>query len=374
MRDNIHTTLAFLCDYAAPYGGNFIASLCSLESAVAAYNCKCIYIFPKEAEQRFWYKKLISMNKDIITIDFKLGRYQKINALNKLIKNNNIDILHVHFGGMLSSAICDMLNPKLKVIWHLHSDFTMGYWLSFKDKLRNFILFDCLGRRINKIAVSQAMALIHKNTIYVPNAVVAERFYSSADEYEISQLKNNLQGQKLLLVLGWAPEVKGIDIAVEAVHNLQKQGNQNIKLGIICGRTMTQNKMKNFIDNKTTCHGDEDWLLYLKPIENIFLYLKETTILLSTSRSEGFSYSILEALFLGKECVISDIPGTVWAKEYSLVQSFQSENTLSCANTIASMLAKNVTSAERDRTVKFIHDQYSIEKWCQKVIMAYGLK
>lgn len=372
--NKVKKTLAFLCDYAAPYGGNFIASLCNLEAALTVYNCKCFFIFPKAAESRFWYKMLESLGKNITTIDFKLGRLQKIAVLNKFIKTYNISILHVHFGEMLNSVICGILNPNLKVIWHLHSDFSLGHDLSFKDKLRNFILFDCLGRQINKIAVSQSMASLNENTVYVPNAVAADRFYCPEDDQAIRQLKNNLQGQKLLLVLGWAPEVKGIDIAVEAVHILQEQKCHNIKLGIVCGRTMTADKMKTFIKNKTTCNGNEDWILYLKPIENIFLYLKETTVMLSTSRSEGFSYSILEALSLGKDCVISDIPGTAWAKEYSLVRSFKSEDAQSCAEAIAAMLTQNISVAERDRAKKLIQDKYSIEDWCQKVIKVYGLK
>ena len=61
--------VAQIAEFKAPYGSNFIASLCSLSNACKKNNIKQILILSEEAAQREWCKKLI---KDEFIIIFCL--------------------------------------------------------------------------------------------------------------------------------------------------------------------------------------------------------------------------------------------------------------------------------------------------------------
>ncbi len=48
-------TIVFVCQYAAPYEGNFILSLKALESKLMEqFQAKAIYVFPNNAKTQVW--------------------------------------------------------------------------------------------------------------------------------------------------------------------------------------------------------------------------------------------------------------------------------------------------------------------------------
>ena len=371
MRNNSRTTVALLCDYKSLYGGNFIASLLSLEEYALSKQYHFFYIFPLEAANRFWLIQLQSLHKNVILIDFNNSRISKLYCLNKIIKDNKIDILHVHFGELFNTALLDKLNCKIKIIWHLHSDFSLGSNLGLKERIRYFILFKVFGRGITKISVAKHM-IFDKSSTYIPNGINTNRFNNPADLQSVVFLKNNISiDDRIILMFGWSPIVKGVDIAVKTVDRLFKLGECNLKLAIICGRTVNKSKMKKYIEENTDCTGDEPWLCYLDPIEDVFLYMELSDIVLSSSRSEGFPYSILEALVMEKECVVSNIPGTKWALHYDTVFSFENGDVESCVDTVQKLLKIRTPQIIKNNVAEQVRQDYSVKKWCSQVLNVY---
>ena len=152
---------------------------------------------------------------------------------------------------------------------------------------------------------------------------------------------------------------------------LYKAG-QKIKLAIICGREMTPDKMKKWVEENTSCTGEESFLLYWEPIEDVFAYHEAADVLLSASRSEGFSYAILEMLSIGKKCVISDIPGVAWAKEFPAVYPFKNKEADACAD----MIMRSQEAAKWDPEVvrEQVRNQYSIQSWVRAILKGYGVE
>ena len=89
--------IAFLCDYKSYYGGNFIPSLMALEKKVLESDIQCLYIIPKAANDRYWVHYLIDSGREVVFFDSNVGRIDFIKRLDRIVKQYNIAILHVHF-------------------------------------------------------------------------------------------------------------------------------------------------------------------------------------------------------------------------------------------------------------------------------------
>ncbi|MBQ3663479.1 MAG: glycosyltransferase family 4 protein [Clostridia bacterium] len=362
-----HSVL-FLCDYKSLYAGNFIASLTHLGDELEKTGSKAVYVFPEAAKEREWLKNL----KETRIVELIPSESSAFSFVRTLIKTYRTDILHAHFGYMQEARLAALLDPNLKVVLHRHSDFSAGRRPGLSGILRNtaICLEDSLiGKRLLNINVGPGMKP-GPRTVCIPNALVAERFEQNPSARDDARASLSLSGSDtLVLVFGWTPYVKGVDVASEAVGSIVESGHPEWKLGIICGREMTAEKMPGWIKAHTRFSGTEDWILYLPPTERIGDYLSACDLMLSASRSETFSYSVLEALWFGKRCVISDIPGTGWAASYPCVSVFRSGDPLSCSDALLSSAVSEKPDPERIRDR--ISADYALEDWTKRVLSVY---
>lgn len=359
--------LLFICEYKSLYGGNFIPSLMALEKQMSTYGISCVYAFPKEAEQREWISFLKSEGKDIIFFDFKLPASSFISELSKLVKENQIRYVYSHFVSILKIELFAIEHREIKVFIHIHSDFSAGK-MSFKNKIKNFLMYKVFAREVVFFSVSNAFVYYNPKKIsYVPNGIATNRIGCEHMGGDAIRRKYGIEEEDILCeMFGWTPIVKGVDIAVNAVKYLNENTGKSMKLAIICGREMTIERMKDWVKKNTNCSGDEDYLLYWEPQEDVFSYHEAADMLLSASRSEGFPYSILEMLSIGKRCVVSDIPGVIWTKKYENVFPFITENIQECARALCEAIEyKN--SINKD-TINKINEEYSIDNWTNKII------
>lgn len=366
--------IAFLCDYKSYYGGNFIPSLMALEKKVLERDIQCIYILPKAANDRYWVHYLIDSGRMVVFFNSSLKRTDFIKELDGIVKQNNIGILHVHFGNVLNSEIYSYLNKSVKVIIHLHSDFTAGR-KSFRERINNYVIYHILSKHTKFISVSRDFLKYNKEkTTWIPNALATDRIPCTHKNGRDLRLELGIKDSDILCeIFAWSPRIKGVDIAVQAIKNLRDSGNKRIYLAIVCGREYTKEKMKEYIRANTDLTSDEPYLLFLQPIEDVFSYHEAADIMISSSRSEGFPYSILEMLSIGKPCVVSNIPGTTWSQEYPVVYPFVSENVTDCAKAIKNAIEKLPEKPLLD-IEKLIREEYSIDKWVETVIRCYGLE
>lgn len=359
-------SVLFLCLYPAVYGGNFIPSLMALEKKLSQRGMHCVYCFPKEAESRYWFRQLQEMGKEVITIDFSRSFWKFHGAVREICKKYNVKILYTHFTDDLVTGLLSWLNPSIKVFSHMHSDFTGGKKPSALRRIKRFLGYHVVLGRVKCISVSREfVAMNPKNITWVPNALATQRLPCPHTSREEMRAALGIAPEEMLIeIYGWDPEIKGVDIAVKAVRQLVHQGMM-AKLAIVCGREPIPDTMKAWIREHTDCTGNEDFLVYLKPREDVFAFHEAADILLSASRSEGFSYSLLEMLSLGKGCVISDIPGTSWAREFGIVFSFVSENPDDCAAKLKT--AAQIYRQPNSQVAQTISHRFSMEEWTDSV-------
>lgn len=364
----MESNILFLCHYPAVYGGNFIPTLLALEEKLSQRNIRCIYCFPKEAADRDWFRLLEGMGKEILTMDLSQSRRAVAKAVQALCRRYHVGILYAHFVDERLLSLLSWQNPRLRIFNHMHSDFSGGGTVSPVRRMKHFLLYHVLLGRVQGISVGQDLVSLNpRKIVYVPNALAENRLPCTQESREEMRTAAGVASEEMLIELyGWSPEIKGVDIAVKAVKLLNRQG-MPVKLALVCGPDPEQTKA--WIRTHTDCSGEEDFLVYWKPREDVFSFHRAADLLLSASRSEGFSYSLLEMLSLGKPCVISDIPGTRWAAEYPIVRSFPTEVPEDCAQALKAAMALSPDP----QTAQSIHSRYCMNAWINAVISLLGV-
>lgn len=373
------TPVLLLCDYRAPYGGNFIASLRCLDDALRLRGMRAVWAFPAESASRDWCARLIAEGRDVSFLPDH-GTLSQCRALMRLIRQYDASILHAHFGLFKPAKLAALLDRRLKLILHIHSDFSAGRAPTARQRLfrkLNRTAERLIGSgRITRITVSETAAF-DGEAIPVHNALVAERFATKAlDGAATRKLFDIPPDAKLALVFGWSPFVKGVDVAVNAVGNLIANGHGDRMLGVVLGRAYTKEKMQSFIAEHTPYSGSEPWLRLLPPDEDVFRYHKAADVFVSASRSETFSYALLEAMSVGRACVISDIMGTAWAQAYPTVFTFATENAAALADALVHAERQAQTDAGK-RALETVSRQvaasFGIADWVNAILTIYGL-
>lgn len=112
MRHNV----LMVINMKSEYSGNLISSLQFLERRLVANGGMVAYAFPTQPRQP-WMEKL----QYVYFFDNGIGSMR--NMLRKCIKEQNIDIVHYHFGGSLKVLLMNKLylRNRVKRIYHIHN-------------------------------------------------------------------------------------------------------------------------------------------------------------------------------------------------------------------------------------------------------------
>ena len=114
------------CDYKGPNPGNFIPSIRALDQYVQKRGDKVIYAFSEGCESFGWCKQLIKDGATVYFYQSKALRYG-VRFLNRIIRKEKINVIHTHFEPFdKPTLLIKLMHPNIKIIWHLHDDFTLG--------------------------------------------------------------------------------------------------------------------------------------------------------------------------------------------------------------------------------------------------------
>lgn len=355
----------FLCQYQAPYAGSFIPALRALEEKLKGRGTRCIWVFPEDAGERPWCAALEDGGHRIEFLPG--GSLRQLRRMNDLIRGERVDLIHAHFGYFTLASLLALLHRRLRVLEHVHSDFSAGEKPSVKRRLVRVARRFIQSRRVGRIMVGAHMLPHEKNAAYVPNGVDFSRMEDSRLSRE--EMRNSLgvgDGQTLVLLFGWSPYIKGVDIAARAMAHLQGEA---FVLGVVCGREVPGEEMKLWLQERTL---PIDSIRFLPPVENVFDYHRAADVMLSASRSETFSYAVAEALYACVPCVLSDIPGTRWAAAYETARVFPSGDDAALAEALQKAAAGYPADAYQRSRERVIKD-CALERWVDGVITVYGL-
>lgn len=357
----VNRNILVISSYAAPYKGNFIPSLEYLEDR---YNeGKVVYVFPENAQNVSW---MADFKKNHTVYFMPIGFFGKkvdgsiLKTLRTIIKNEDIQIIHTHFLVYNYSLFVakHTFARKVRMIAHIHNQFVIPPTKSaFIKKYVMEHSYDTIIGVSRSVADGLNRQIKHRDIIYIDNAIC----FSRLDNYEKISLRDN-ENQKVVLMAGWPALVKGVDIAARAVERLRNEG-YDIKLCVMQSGDFEQTK-HCVTETVGSC---PDWVQILPPREDVATYYNAADVFLSASRTEAFSYCLVEAAYCTPMLITSDVPGPGDLKIDGM-KRFISCNVEDLVLKLQDLFTLNCVDQSRREKVVFLYD---LGRWSDSIIALY---
>lgn len=358
-------------DYAAPYKGNFIRSIQSLKKQFVKNGGRLIYLFPFSAQNLDWISDLRKEEENIYFIDnsffSKKISYKNIKLVTDIFRKERIDIIHTHFVSYNYSLflIKTFFVRKIYIMGHFHNEFHPPR--NLMRRVRIFVVkmtFDLI------IGVSQSVAKSVKKS-----GIKAEKVTCILNAIEFNRLdifeqislieKNN---QKIVLMFGWPFHRKGVDIAIEAIKQLNVENN-NILLAISLagGNDLFESEILNQLGEIPP------WIKIIPPRDDVATYYNACDIFLSAGREEGLNYSVIEAAYCNCAVIVSAIPGNPQDIPFSI--KYEVEDVFQLKESIKGFINKPKAEINQQKIVQkeYVSRVYDLSGWVESVIKNYSL-
>jgi len=226
--------------------------------------------------------------------------------LKKFLKQSDIDILHSHLVDSITGACCAAFLSKTPHVGTLHDIHTM------EDQPSNVLLLQiaaALGTRFIVVSHDIKNYLLEKtgffkgkvSTIY--NGIDIQRFTALEEKPFILRSRLNLAKQDFIFItVGRLVTIKDHLVMVEAFARCGF--DSKVKLLIAGDGPLRETIVKKIMDLKL-----DGVIKMLGFCNNIPELLNISDCFLLSSRSEGLSCSIIEAMAAGLPCVVTNVGG-----------------------------------------------------------------
>jgi glycosyltransferase involved in cell wall biosynthesis len=298
-------------------------------------------------------------------------------ALASIAREENAEILHCHFtaydiAAWAAQTSLRFAGRKLAVVWHAHSEIPAA--TNLPRRVKNFVKYSCLGRSTRMIAVSE-----HVRQQAVDAGCPRQRVRAILNGIDMRKATTAARSKaqvaadlpippehRLLLMIGWNPPRKGVDLALAAVAGLVAQG-----LPAVLGIVGTEWLARYLGEQKG--NGGSPWVRQIAPTDDIASLYQAATVFLSPSRSEGFTYAAGEAMANGTPVVLADIPPVAWARSCPGAVFCRVSDADSLRDAIRSILAwSDAERAERARvSSRYVRENFDVRKWAEQVAAFY---
>lgn len=361
MKKNKRSGVLHFADFKSPCRGNFINSLENLRPALEEEGREVVYLFPAATAKREWARQL-GQNAAVYFLSGSI--LKDIFMVRQIIKKHRIGIIHSHFYKLPYEFTFNIasLFMGVKRVVHLHCALYIHKGVSRileKLVLKGKTFIGCSEKLTNdaKRFYPSNPAYTAKNAIWFPRL----------NEYEVLD-KHSLglsEDAKTLMMFGFLYEVKGVDIALEAVSGLIEDG-ENLQLILILTSNIDEIQIK--ITKRFGCIPG--WLHLLPPRNDITSYYRLCDVFLAPSRSEGLPYSVVEASYLKLPVVLSDIPAHS-ALKLPCGFYFKSENVGDMKKKITAALSCDRNSPAFIAQSEDIEKDYRLSAWVDRIISIY---
>lgn len=340
-----------LANYAAPYSGNFIASLRALETGLQAQNTDTVYVFPERARARDWCRALQDEGCAVYFLPASVSA--AVSLLRRILHRHNVRLVHSHF--IDRSAYVPLriacLGRQIPHVFHAHSlpKFSQNDPLLF---LRRSLLHParilCVGDAVRDAYAARGFC----DCITLPNGIDFTRLDTAEKLPEKSPS---------VLMFGYDFSIKGIDTALEAFARNDPAHTYTLR---ICVANHMDKAQQYLLDR----FGEvPSWVELLPPRTDVGTYYKNADIFLSASRTEGMPYAVLEAAFCGLPLVLSDI-----APHAQLLLPQAALFPVGDPDALFEVLS---AAAEQDRTQNppYVLHKFSMQEWVSQVLAQFSI-
>lgn len=355
--------LQFLC-FRSPYGGSFFKSLLRLEQTLKNDAVDMVYLFHEDVSDITWVQGLINEGKNIY---FLSGNFSDdIFTIKKIIAKHHIKYVHAHFAGTRQFSMFKIVKMLYKrnliIIRHLRNH----------DKPRGFVT-ESVRKALNHIDLyigcSESVAIEYRKNFklnngkvtYVTNAIDFNRLNNyeklSRADFQISP------GTTAFLMFGFDYYRKGVDLVLEAMDGLVKQGHDLcLLLSLSINKELIESKIKDRFGEIP------EWLRILMPRDDIASYYHASDYFISAAREEGFCNALVEAAYCQRPIISSNIPGPQ-TLNIPHTFMFESEDVAGLQNAMLSL-----KSLSDDRKKQIVTDQkayvqkaFDLDVWAHQI-------
>jgi glycosyltransferase involved in cell wall biosynthesis len=230
---------------------------------------------------------------------------RRINLLKKIIINNDIDIIISNgwFHDMISILASKFINKNIKVIGVIHT--RPNLW-NISDNLYGIIKKNLI-KLIYKledetVVVSKELNEFLKKKKYIKKAVTIYNPVINNKILKFQKIRKEVNPPIELFCLGWIRDVKGIDVAINSLAEINKKIPANLTL---IGDYKNEDYF-SLIKSQIKELNLENNVKFLGSINNPFPEMNKMDILLLPSRSEVLPTSLIEAMGLGIPVIAAD--------------------------------------------------------------------
>ncbi len=360
-RNNTAEGILHFADFKSPCRGNFINSLEYLRPVTEAQGKQFVYLFPAATAKRDWAQDL----KNQATVYF-LGDslLQNVKKVRSIIKRHNIKIIHSHFYKLPYILMLDLASAFKGIPHVVHLHCALHIHSGVARAIEKFLLRGKTFIGCSQKLTDDAKKYYPKNQAYTAKNAI---WFPRLEEYEsLSKSQLGLSTTaKTLMMFGFLYEVKGVDLALEAVSELNESGKD---LQLILILTSNIDGIKDKIIKRFG--GIPTWLHLLPPRNDITSYYKLCDAFLAPSRSEGLPYSVLEASYLKIPVVLSNIPAHS-NLDLPCGYYFESENVGQLKESLTSALYGAYDADAFAAQSEQIKNEYQLSVWADRIIKIY---
>lgn len=240
--------------------------------------------------------------KTIYNIMMNYERYIKRKNLKKIIKGKNYDVV-IDFDMGLSKYI-DFIKVKKRITW-IHS--SIQNWYIKKSKIKR------LGKRLEKydkiIVICDEMKKETENIfpylqdklMRIYNPFNFERIINDSEKFE-EKYKEYFKIDFIVSIMRLTENSKDFSTLIKAWESLEKKG-MNIILYIL-GEGPDRKNIEEKIKNAKL----EKQIILMGNIKNPYPWIKNSKMLVHSSKFEGFGLTLVEGLILNKIVISSNCP------------------------------------------------------------------
>jgi glycosyltransferase involved in cell wall biosynthesis len=354
----------------SPYLGNFMSSELALARYVRAQlrlGTHCV--LAPGAEGQPWLEDLDAAG---ITWSILPPRRSAWRAhLDGVIREHGAAIIHTHFTAADLAAASAAHAAGVPCVWHIRTGFN-GYPL--RRRVTDLFKMRLVARRrVARILVvapwlgelARRRGAPADRIEVVPNAIVVERFAQLPDRAEARERFDLDPGADVVLLLGWWPDVKGVDVLIDALQQIA--GRRPRLQALLVGEEQMRTSLAERLPEQPP------WLRLSGFVNDPAWLYTAADIFVSASRHEGQSGAVGEALACALPVVMSEIPGNYLWRAAPNVLTFPNED----ADALAARLEQLLDASPQERVAAglenrdWVRGHLGIDTWCEKSCELY---
>ena len=296
----------------------------------------------------------------------KLRKLQYVRQLIRIIKENEIDVVHVHQGNLMPFfLLIKTACPDVTFYFTVHDTYIFSSDLNEMDrKIANLIC-----KRI--IAISDGVVKDIRSCGIKKEKI--KRIYNGInfDKFKMVERKDRKEPFKIINVARFYPQKKGQDVLIKATAILKERGYR-IKIIFAGDEPQGVNVEMNRMKELAKTIGVLDNMVFLGNIQDVNKELEQADIFCIPSNYEGFGISAVEAMATGLPCVASNIVGLNEVVDDSRVgKLFEVGNEIDLANKLEEVIT-HIDQYNSSVISSYARKRFSIQNMCEILLEVYG--